>query len=66
MFNGKGSTQDALAHYNLGLMHDPTNPQILYMRLMVFMEEHRFDEALEDGEEILRIDPNFLKPDFEN
>ena len=66
MFNGKGSTQDALAHYNLSLMHDPTNPQILYMRLMVFMEEHRFDEALEDGEEILRIDPNFLKPDFED
>ena len=65
MFNGKGQTQDALAHYNLGLMHDPTNTKILFSRLKVFMEEQRFEEALEDAEEILRIDPDFLKPNFE-
>lgn len=65
LFNRKGSTQEALAHYNMAHMHDPTNPSILFMRLKVFMEEQRFDEALEDGEEILRIDPKFLAPDFE-
>ena len=46
-------------------MHDPTNTHILFSRIKVLMEEERFEEANEDAQEILRIDPEFLAPNFE-
>lgn len=49
----------------MGLSHDPTNVKIIFARLKVYMDEQRWEEALKDGEEILKLDPDFLKPNFE-
>ena len=63
--NGKGATEDGLVHYDIAIELDPTNCETRFARLKVFMEEQRYEEAQADGEEILKIDPDFRKPNFE-
>lgn len=56
----RGELQDALTRVQLALEKDPINYLLLYMRATVYLAQGRARLALEDLNQVLESQPNFL------
>ncbi len=56
----RGELQDALTRVQLGLEKDPINYLLLYMRATVYLAQGRPRLALEDLNQVLENQPDFL------
>ena len=59
------NADEALDHFDLAIKFDSLNPETYYARLQLYMDEGRYKEALEDGLDILDLNPRFMAPKFE-
>lgn len=56
----KRQYNDALHHFHQVIDKDPTNYQILYMRVTVYLATGKVIPALEDLDLVLQLKPDFI------